>query len=132
MAIKQEVNSALIVTLGVISGLLLVVILIGLQAWFRYEENTEIQAKWARSRNVQLDRILDEQRARITRTGPTTIPVERAMRLVAQNAGKAPATQQQRQQQTTRPASGQNPGQPGAAGQGQPASPQPPSGPPKQ
>jgi hypothetical protein len=38
MAIKQEVNAPLIVTVGIISTLLLIVIIIGLQAWFTFEE----------------------------------------------------------------------------------------------
>jgi hypothetical protein len=96
MAIKQEVNAPLIVTVGIISTLLLVVIIIGLQAWFTYEERLEIQSKWTQSKNVQLERILEEQRARLVQTGPTTIPVEQAMKILVQRNGKvtfpAPAT----------------------------------------
>ena len=88
MAIKQEVNSALIVTVGAISSLLLVVIIIGLQAWFTYEERLEVQQKWAQSKNVQLETLLEQQRAAIAQRGPTTIPIDQAMKTLVERKGK--------------------------------------------
>ena len=49
-AIKQDVNAPLILTIGVVSGLLLLVIVFGLEAWFVREETTEIDGKWKRSK----------------------------------------------------------------------------------
>jgi hypothetical protein len=102
MAIKQEVNTAIILTVGAVSGLLLIVIIVGLQAWFMFEERVEIQEKWAKARNVQLETTLSAQRENISRRGPTTMPAEEAMRVLAQQGGKVkfaqPATTQPKKQ----------------------------------
>jgi hypothetical protein len=45
MAFKQEVNVPLVFTIGVISAIMLLVIVIGVQAWYQSEENTEIAQK---------------------------------------------------------------------------------------
>jgi hypothetical protein len=45
MAFKQEVNVPLVFTIGVISGIMLLVIVIGTQAWYQSEENIEIAQK---------------------------------------------------------------------------------------
>lgn len=97
---RQEVNSQLIITVGVISVLLLAVIAIGLEAWFRYEESTEVEAKWASSRNVWLANIRNEQLTslgnyRWVDQGKQTvaIPIAQAMDLVVRNGGNLPATQ---------------------------------------
>jgi hypothetical protein len=101
MAIKQEVNTAIILTVGAVSVLLLIVIIVGLQAWFTYEERGEIENKWAESRNVPLETILDAQRAKISQRGATTMPVDDAMKVVARQGGKVtfapPATTQGKQ-----------------------------------
>jgi hypothetical protein len=94
MAIKQEVNTAIILTVGAVSGLLLIVIIVGLQAWFMFEERVEIQEKWAKARNVQLETTLNAQRERISGHGPTTMPAEEAMRVLAQQGGKVKFAQE--------------------------------------
>ena len=48
MAIKQEVNAPLILTVGIISAVLLLVVAFGTEAWFIREERDEIQDKWTR------------------------------------------------------------------------------------
>jgi hypothetical protein len=93
VAIKQEVNSPLIVTVGVISGLLLLVVVFGTQAWFVREERDEITQKWEVSKNVQLDELRTSQHAKIQAAGPTTLPIEKAMRVIVQTGGKLPSTQ---------------------------------------
>lgn len=45
MAFKQEVNVSLLLTIGVISGLMVLVIVIGMQAWYQSEEQNEIAIK---------------------------------------------------------------------------------------
>ena len=47
MAFKQEVNVPLIFTIGVVSGIVLLVTVIGTQAWYQSEENIEIAQKTA-------------------------------------------------------------------------------------
>jgi hypothetical protein len=82
---KQEVNSPLIVTTGIISVLLLVVSAIGLEAWFRYEEATEVQDKWATNQNTWLADIRKDE---LNKLNGGKMPIEKAMQVVAQNQGK--------------------------------------------
>jgi hypothetical protein len=92
---KQEVNSPLIVVTGIISVLLLVVSAVGVEAWFRYEEQAEVQAKWQTNQNTWLADIRKEERANLdngyhwnAKRTAATVPIEQAMRIVAQNQGK--------------------------------------------
>lgn len=101
MAIKQDVNAPLILTVGIVSAILLLVIVFGVQAWFVWEEKTELAGKWEVSKNAQLDELRASQSARIASAGTIdvdnqkvrTIPIADAMQLVIQNGGKLPATQ---------------------------------------
>ena len=93
MAIKQEVNAPLIVTIGVVSGFLLLVVVFGVQAWFVREERDEIADKWREAKNVQLDDLRSAQRAKIESSGGTMIPIEKAMQEIVKSGGKLPATQ---------------------------------------
>jgi hypothetical protein len=93
VAIKQDVNAPLLLTVGVVSALLLLVIVFGTQAWFVREERDEIAAKWEVSKNVQLEDLQARERANINRNGPTTIPIDKAMQVIIQTGGKLPTTQ---------------------------------------
>lgn len=100
MAMKQEVNTSLILTTGLMSVLLLVVIVIGVQAWFLNEEHAEVEAKWESSPNVALADLWAGQQAKINQTrwvskeqGRAAIPIADAMRVVAAAGGKLPVTQ---------------------------------------
>lgn len=101
MSIKQDVNAPLIVTTGVVSGLLLLVVVFGLQAWFVREERAEIEDKWKLSTNPQLTDLRAEQRGRIQRDGPVTeggakvtmMPIDKAMQIIIQRNGTLPSTQ---------------------------------------
>jgi len=103
MAIKQDVNSPLIVTIGVVSGLLLLVAVFGVQAWFFREEQDELDTKWKSAPNVQLDNMKADQRAQIEtvgynrddkdKKGRKTIPIEVAKQKIIDLGGKLPSTQ---------------------------------------
>jgi hypothetical protein len=101
MAIKQDVNAPLIVTIGAVSGLLLLVVVFGLQAWFVREERAEIAEKWEFATNPHLQDLRTAQRARIERSGEVdengtksrTVPIETAMQVVIQRNGMLPSTQ---------------------------------------
>jgi hypothetical protein len=99
MAIKQDVNAPLIVTIGIISGLLLLVIVFGLQAWFVREEQAEIAGKWAEAGKSPYVDLRAAQRATIEKGGvdeqtkARTIPIEQAMQVIIQTGGKLPSTQ---------------------------------------
>ena len=62
---RQEVNSPLIITTGIISVLLLIVASVGLEAWFRYEEQVELNEKWAANQNTWLADIRTKEAAHI-------------------------------------------------------------------
>ena len=57
MAYKQEVNVPLVMTIGVVSGIMLLVIVIGTQAWYQSEEQDEmaLKANEAAARAVSMD-----------------------------------------------------------------------------
>ncbi len=99
MAIKQEANSRLIITIGAVSGILLLVMMIGTEAWFKNEERHELEIKWQASPNLALLEMRAEQQARINgyrvdaKTGVRAIPIGEAMRMVVETKGKLPATQ---------------------------------------
>lgn len=100
MAMKNQVDNALILTIGAISGILIVVISIGLQAWFIHEEHTELAFKWQSSVNVELRDLRQEQTAKIgtyhwvnREHTVAAIPVKDAMDLMVQMNGKLSSTQ---------------------------------------
>ena len=101
MAIKQDVNAPLIVTIGVVSALLLLVAVFGVQAWFFHEEQTELDAKWKKAPNVQLDALRASQLARIETAGINpdtklrTISISDAMQKIVDTGGRLPTTQPQ-------------------------------------
>ncbi|HEX4053594.1 MAG TPA: hypothetical protein VHX86_04955 [Tepidisphaeraceae bacterium] len=51
MAYKQEVNVPLLMTIGIVSGILLLVIVIGTQAWYQAEEQEETMLKANEAQN---------------------------------------------------------------------------------
>jgi hypothetical protein len=106
-AIKQEVNTPLILTVGVVSALLLLVVTFGLEAWFVREENAEIEAKWRAAPNQWLDAIRTEQQAKIHSTAGWVddkktawrIPIAEAEKAIIKSNGKLPSTQPVKKQQ---------------------------------
>jgi hypothetical protein len=110
LAYKQEVNVPLIVTIGIIGGILVLVCVIGVQAWFQSEEQNEIalKAQEAEQRpDNWLSVLQDSQKAAIgvaTTTQPSTtdahwadqkkgtvaIPVAQAMDYLSKNGGRLP------------------------------------------
>ena len=101
MSIKQDVNAPLIVTIGAVSGLLLLVVVFGLQAWFVREEQAEIDEKWTMASYTQLIDLRASQRERIHREGAVEeggakvrmLPIDQAMQIIIQRNGKLPSTQ---------------------------------------
>jgi hypothetical protein len=105
MAYKEDVNSPLIITLGAISGFLVIVIVIGLQAWFATEEQQELTDRYTDSASYQLvgptvAQVRAEQQKKIDSyrwidrdKQIAAIPIDQAMRLLIQNNGTLPTTQ---------------------------------------
>lgn len=103
MAMKNEVNVPLIITIGAVSVILLVVIIIGVQAWYLSEEREERADQWDASPNLPVVNLLKGQSERINgdyhwvdRQGRTVaIPVTEAMRVLVAHHGIVPTTQPQ-------------------------------------
>jgi hypothetical protein len=100
MAFKEDVNSQLIITIGAVSGFLVIVVAIGLQAWFMNEEKREMDEKYANAQNPELVEMRKDQHAKISTyrwidkdKKIAAIPVDDAMTMLIQNKGKLPATQ---------------------------------------
>ena len=95
MAQKEQANVPLLLTIGAVSGFLLLVLAIGVQAWFLREVQREVAVKWenvpvqpvAGKKIEQLMRInsyrwVDKNRQRIA------IPIDEAMQIVAKENQK--------------------------------------------
>jgi hypothetical protein len=99
MAMKQEANTPLILTIGAVSSLLVLVVMFGVEAWFRHEEFTEREDQWDTIPNSWLADIRDPQLARLetegmdAKTGSHKVNIETAMQAVIANGGKLPTTQ---------------------------------------
>jgi hypothetical protein len=100
MAIKQDVNAPLLVTIGVISALLLLIAVFGVQAWFFHEEESALSEKWDMAPNVALINMKADQKNQIESAGTNrndtkarTIPIEVAMQKIVDLGGKLPSTQ---------------------------------------
>jgi hypothetical protein len=99
VAFKQEVNVPLIVTIGFVSGIVVVVLILGTEAWYRAEADNELAAKALQYPNTQLVEMRTQQKNNISGyrwTSPDrnaiTIPVEDAMKIMVDTQGKFPTT----------------------------------------
>lgn len=96
MAYKEDINATLIITVGLVSGLVLVTLAVGVQAWFLYEQETEVNAKWAASVDHKSKAIQDEQFANLhggvrwidKDKKIAAMPIEQAMDMVVKSNGK--------------------------------------------
>lgn len=100
MATRQDVNAPLLITIGAISAILVLVIVVGVQAWFTNEEDQEIAKKYEDAPNVWLDNLRLEQKTKlqgerwINRDQKIIqIPIDQAMDLIVKNGGNLPSTQ---------------------------------------
>ncbi len=91
MVEKQNINARVLVTVGMVSIILLVVIFLGVEAWFRSEFHNELQAKMAGDVHWDLASLRLDQQERINRYGwadpqaqTVTIPIDRAIELTAE------------------------------------------------
>jgi len=102
MAQREQANVPLLLTIGGVSGFLIIVLAIGIQAWFLREVQREVAQKWdttplqpitdikrQQETNISTFRWVDKDKKRVA------IPIDDAMRIIAQqNQATAPATQQ--------------------------------------
>ena len=110
---KQEVNIPLSLTIGLISGIMLLVMTFGMQAWYESAEQGIMAEKLLDAPKSDFAQLKDEQANSIRQYGwanashsTAKIPIERAMALMVEYNGKLPATQPTSQPSTepaTRP-----------------------------
>src|SRR5688572_21030020 len=102
MAQREQANVPLLLTIGAVSGFLVIVLAMGIQAWFLREVQREVAQKWdntplqpitdirrQQEMNISTYRWVDKDKHRVA------IPIDDAMRIVVQRNGTTqPATQQ--------------------------------------
>jgi hypothetical protein len=84
MAMRQEVNAPLILTVGTVSGVMVLVLMIGLHAWYLNEERREQVTK--------LEAVRPPELTSAARTQPSDTRLMEAMQRVVSSGGKLPAT----------------------------------------
>jgi hypothetical protein len=99
-AIKQEANAPLIITVGVVSAMMVLIVMIGIHAWFIKEERDEIEAKWEMNKNAALVNLRTGQEQRLSNYAWTdkekqtvAIPIDEAVKNFVQRGGILPTTQ---------------------------------------
>jgi hypothetical protein len=105
VAFKQEVNVPLVVTIGIISGILILVSVIGTQAWYQSEEENQIAIvsheaderpapeNWLKGIQEKGKAAIDGQPHWVDqKNGVVAIPVSEAMDYLSKNGGTLPAT----------------------------------------
>ena len=99
MAQREQANVPLLLTIGAVSGFLIIVLAIGVQAWFLREVQQEVATKWDNAPIQPLTDIRLTQQVRINEfrwvdkeKQRIAIPIDEAMKLVAQQQA-APTTQ---------------------------------------
>ena len=88
---RQDVNVPLLVTIGLVCSILLLVIVVGTQAWYRYEAQRQWEQKVLPVQNRELRTLNAEQRANLqggqwanNEQTRATISIEQAMSLLTQ------------------------------------------------
>src|SRR5689334_8386538 len=100
MAIEQQPNTPLLITIGAVSGFLLLVLIIGIQAWFLREVQRETRIKYEDVPAQPVTDLKIEQETKINqyrwvdqKKGTVAIPIDQAMKMIVANHGELPSTQ---------------------------------------
>jgi len=100
MAIEQQPNTPLLITIGAVSGFLLLVLIIGVQAWFLREVQRETHIKYEDVPPQPVTNLKIEQMTKINQPrwvdqskGRVAIPIDEAMKMIVANHGLLPTTQ---------------------------------------
>ena len=116
MAMKQEANTPVILTIGAVSSLLVIVVVFGVEAWFRYEQIQELNTQYSENPNTWLNDLRATQNANVTTYGfdreehSWRVPVTKAMEVLIAESAKAAATRPAEQPQA-RPSAESSAGQ---------------------
>jgi hypothetical protein len=97
---RLDVNVPKLLTIGVVSTLLLVVVLLGAHGYFLKAQRQEFAAKWHDAPNptlLELEKRAGEQlhtfRWIDQKTGTVQLPIDHAIRIMAATKGAPPTTQ---------------------------------------
>jgi hypothetical protein len=97
MATRQEANAPLLAVIGIVSILMLIIIIIGVQAWFMAEQRADIERKFGDTQSTSLVNLKTEQTQKLETArwvdqskGIVQIPIEEAMKLIVKDQGKLP------------------------------------------
>lgn len=100
MAIEQQPNTPLLITIGAVSGFLLVVLVIGVQAWFLREVQRETHIKYEDApaqpfTDLKLGQLttINQYRWVDQAKGRVAIPIAEAEKMIIANHGRLPSTQ---------------------------------------
>jgi hypothetical protein len=98
VAIKQEVNVPLIVTIGVVGFTLVLVLVLGTQAWYESEAEAQFNFEADQYPNTGLISLKTDQLTNINsyrwvdrKAGIVTIPIDDAIKIMVQTGGHPPA-----------------------------------------
>ena len=104
-ATKQEANVSLVLCVGIVAGILVLVIVIGVQAWYTSAEEAEADVKADAYPNTTLIDLKASQRAKIgdvenpgyhwvdKPNNVVAIPIQQAMDIYVKTEGHTPTTQ---------------------------------------
>jgi hypothetical protein len=105
-ASREDLNTPLIVFIGVMAAVLTFVLIILLQVWFQQQQTAEIARKTNPGKSAEWAQILSEQQTALNsyawvdrEKGVVSIPIERAMDLVVRQYAGATATEESRSEQ---------------------------------
>ena|SRR5947209_2114045 len=100
MEFNQQLNMARLFTTAVVSALVLVVLVLGTQAWFESAEATEADAKASIAGESEYAVLKDQQKASLhqyawsnDKKTAATLPIDAAMSILVKDNGKMPSTQ---------------------------------------
>lgn len=95
--LKDDINVPLLLTIGTVSSLLLLVLLIGVHAWFLWEYRYYSDAKWQGVTNREVYELKKRQSESLTAfaqadadRGTYRIPIDRAMQAIVETGGRKP------------------------------------------
>lgn len=98
MATKQDVNASLLLTVGAVASIIIVVIVIGVQAWYLFLTKEDITAKSLTAVKGELQSVVEEQKVRLhsniasSSEGSGKISIDRAMDALVKYNGRVPGT----------------------------------------
>jgi len=102
MAMKDAVNIPVIVVISIIGSLMVMVLVVGVQAWFLWEVNREIAVKWENTKQEPYTGMKKAQMAMVSgdtayrwvdqNAGMAAMPVQAGMQILMASNGKMPTT----------------------------------------